>query len=247
MVGHVGPAEAADPAEAAGPVGRRIFFGMVGLGVAGIVFGSKARRAIGAALGPVTENDPTGLTALLPTTGRFRFYSVVGFSPEPPASGYRLRVDGLVEDNLELDLAQLGGMPQVELVRDFQCVTGWRVENVAWKGVLVRELLESAGVDDRATHVVFHSFDGVYTESLDIDQARRDDVIVALEMLGAPLSRDHGGPARLYVAPMYGYKSLKWLERIEIVDQAEEGYWEARGYDTDAWIGGSNGRDDEPV
>ncbi|MBV6508830.1 MAG: Sulfoxide reductase catalytic subunit YedY [Acidimicrobiales bacterium] len=235
------------PAEAVSPVGRRVFVGMIGLGVAGIVFGSKVRSAIGSALSPVTESDPTGLTALLPTTGRFRFYSVVGFSPEPPADGYRLRVDGLVEEQLELDLGELGRMRQVELVKDFQCVTGWRVEDVPWKGVLVRDLLESAGVIDGATHVVFHSFDGVYTESLDLDQARRDDVIVALEMLGAAVSRDHGGPARLYVAPMYGYKSLKWLGRIEVVEQAAEGYWEARGYDTDAWIGGSNGRDDEPV
>jgi DMSO/TMAO reductase YedYZ molybdopterin-dependent catalytic subunit len=49
------------------------------------------------------------------------------------------------------------------------------------------------------------------------------------------------------VAPMYGYKSLKWLERIEVVNELDPGYWEERGYDVDAWIGKSNGRDDEPV
>jgi DMSO/TMAO reductase YedYZ molybdopterin-dependent catalytic subunit len=52
---------------------------------------------------------------------------------------------------------------------------------------------------------------------------------------------------RLYVAPMYGYKSLKWLETIEVVNKVIPGYWEERGYDVDGWVGKSNGRDDQPV
>jgi DMSO/TMAO reductase YedYZ molybdopterin-dependent catalytic subunit len=66
-------------------------------------------------------------------------------------------------------------------------------------------------------------------------------------MHGKPVTRAHGGPARLYVAPMYGYKSCKWLSAVEVTERVEPGYWERRGYDTDAWIGRSNGRDDEPV
>ena len=105
-----------------------------------------------------------------------------------------------------------------------------------------------SGVRSGATHVRFWSFDGVYTETLTLDQARRDDVLVAHSMFGAPVTKDHGGPVRLYVAPMYGYKSLKWLERIELVAGPDPvGYWEERGYDVEAWIGESNGRDDAPV
>jgi DMSO/TMAO reductase YedYZ molybdopterin-dependent catalytic subunit len=52
---------------------------------------------------------------------------------------------------------------------------------------------------------------------------------------------------RLYVAPMYGYKSCKWLDRIEVVDAVEPGYWEQQGYDVDGWVGHSNGRDDTPT
>ena len=52
---------------------------------------------------------------------------------------------------------------------------------------------------------------------------------------------------RLYVAPMYGYKSLKWLGGIELTASVQPGYWEVRGYDTDAWVGGSNGRNDAPT
>ena len=72
-----------------------------------------------------------------------------------------------------------------------------------------------------ATHVRFHSFDGIYTETLTMEQALRDDVLVAHQMLGHDVTSEHGGPVRLYVAPMYGYKSLKWLERIEVADELD--------------------------
>ena len=80
-----------------------------------------------------------------------------------------------------------------------------------------------------------------------MEQALRDDVLVASSMYGKPITREHGGPVRLYVAPMYGYKSLKWMSGIEVVDEVIPGYWEVRGYDIDAWVGASNGRSDEPI
>jgi DMSO/TMAO reductase YedYZ molybdopterin-dependent catalytic subunit len=130
-------------------------------------------------------------------------------------------------------------------------VTGWRVEDVPWVGVKLADLLDDVGAEPGASHVRFWSFDGAYTETLTMDQARRDDVMVAHHMLGAPVTRDHGGPVRLYVAPMYGYKSIKWLERIEVDRSLDEptdpGYWENRGYDVDAWVGESNQRDDTPT
>jgi DMSO/TMAO reductase YedYZ molybdopterin-dependent catalytic subunit len=86
------------------------------------------------------------------------------------------------------------------------------------------------------------SFDGTYTESLTLDQARLPDCIVALKMLGGDVSHNHGGPVRLYVAPMYGYKSIKWLSGIDVTDHVIEGYWEHRGYDVDGFVGSSNGR-----
>jgi DMSO/TMAO reductase YedYZ molybdopterin-dependent catalytic subunit len=135
-------------------------------------------------------------------------------------------------------------MPVTRVARDFQCVTGWRVPDVQWAGVRLLDLLDRAGVQSDATAVRFVSFDGAYTESLTLEQARRDDVLVAYELEGQLLSSQHGGPARLYVAPMYGYKSCKWLREIELTARVEPGYWEQRGYDVDAWVGRSNGRDD---
>jgi DMSO/TMAO reductase YedYZ molybdopterin-dependent catalytic subunit len=229
------------------PIGRRVVLGMLGLGALGIAFGDQVQTSVERFLRPLTENDPTGLTAFVPTAGRFRIYSVVGHLPKRTESEYRLKVDGLVDRPLELTLDELRSRPQTHLVRDFQCVVGWRVADVPWRGVKVSLLLDEAGVQPSATHLRFSSFDGVYYESLTLDQARRDDVLVAHEMQGGPVTREHGGPVRLYVAPMYGYKSLKWLERIELVNELDPGYWEERGYDVDAWIGRSNGRDDEPV
>jgi DMSO/TMAO reductase YedYZ molybdopterin-dependent catalytic subunit len=234
------------------PVGRRALLGMLGLGAAGIVWGAQAQSGLERLLRPITQNDRTGLASLLPTGGRFRIYTVTGSLPERSPEAYRLTVDGHVDRPTTLDLADLRDrLPQTSLTRDFQCVTGWRVEDVRWLGVRLAAVLDEAGVRAGATHVRFWSFDGVYTETLTMDQARRDDVLVAHGMLGAPVTREHGGPVRLYVAPMYGYKSLKWLDRIEVATALDEptdpGYWERRGYDTDAWVGRSNRRGDAPT
>ena len=93
----------------------------------------------------------------------------------------------------------------------------------------------------------FPSFYGVYTESLTMDQARLPDVIIAYQMLGAPVTRPHGGPVRLYIPEMYGYKSIKWLSKISVTAVEDGGYWEQYGYDLNAWIGRSNGLKTAPV
>jgi DMSO/TMAO reductase YedYZ molybdopterin-dependent catalytic subunit len=231
------------------PVGRRVVLGMLGLGTAGVLFGSRAADALSRLLAPVTAADPTGLSSLVPAAGGFRIYSVVGFLPKKADADYRLRVTGLVDRPVTLTLADLESMTPTSLTKDFQCVTGWRVRDVPWVGVQLSEVLAAAGVQPAARAVRFHSFDNVYTETLTLTQARRPDVLVAYTMQDRRIPARHGGPVRLYVAPMYGYKSLKWLDEIEVVaDRADDpGYWEVRGYDTDAWIGRSNGRDDAPV
>jgi DMSO/TMAO reductase YedYZ molybdopterin-dependent catalytic subunit len=234
------------------PVGRRALLGMFGLGAAGILWGAKAQSGLDRLLRPITLNDQTGLSSFLPSSGRFRIYSVTGSLPSRSAEAYRLTVDGHVDRPATLTLADVRDrLPQTELTRDFQCVTGWRVEDVAWKGVRLADLLDEVGARPDATHVRFWSFDGAYTETLTMGQARRDDVLVAHRMLGKPVTREHGGPVRLYVAPMYGYKSLKWLDRVEVTTALDEptdpGYWERLGYDVDAWVGGSNARNDDPT
>jgi DMSO/TMAO reductase YedYZ molybdopterin-dependent catalytic subunit len=228
------------------PIGRRVFLGLLGLGAVGVATGAAVQGWLERSVGPIVGRDPTGLLALLPI-GRFRFYTVTGEFPVRSRAEYRLAVDGLVDAPLDLSFADLTAMRSVRVTRDFQCVTGWRVPDVSWTGIRLRDLLDEAGVHPDAGAVRFVSFDGAYTESLTLSQARRSDVLVAYELDDEPLSSDHGGPARLYVAPMYGYKSLKWLRRIELTEQVEPGYWERRGYDINGWVGRSNNRDDAPT
>jgi len=228
-------------------VGRRVVLGMLGLGVAGVLGGARAQGGVERLLSGVENKDRLGLTSLLPAAGGFRYYSVTGGSPRRSAATYRLVLGGLVERPRTLSLADLQAMPSTSLTRDFQCVTGWRVADVPWQGVLLRDLLDAVRVRPEARALRLRSFDGAYTESLTIEQARRDDVLVALRMQGRAVTRAHGGPVRLYAAPMYGYKSIKWLSSIEATRSVVPGFWERRGYDVDAWIGRSNGRDDPGV
>ncbi len=225
------------------PVGRRVFFGILGVGAVGVLWGAKAQDWLEKAVAPLVAKDGTGLSAFLPI-GRFRIYTVTGDLPSKSHSEYSLKVGGLVDSPFTLTYEALRALPPTKMTKDFQCVTGWRVHEVKWQGVLLGDLLDRAGVKARAKAIRFKSFDGTYTESLTLSQARRKDVIVAYQMEGGDISAEHGGPVRLYVAPMYGYKSIKWLDTIELTDQVEPGYWEHYGYDVDGWVGRSNGRDD---
>ncbi|MEW1772350.1 molybdopterin-dependent oxidoreductase [Streptomyces sp. NPDC086777] len=229
------------------PVGRRVFLGTIGLGALGLVTAPVLQRMTETVLGAFSGKDPTGLTGLLPNGGGFRYYSVTGSVPDKTAANYQLKIDGLVDKPRTYTLADLRALPQTRLVKDVQCVTGWRVPDTPFEGVRLSHLLDLAGVRDSAKAIHFTCFDGAYTESLTLDQARRSDVLVALRMQNKEITHDHGGPVRLYVAPMYFYKSAKWLSGITVTDKVEPGYWEHLGYDVDAWVGRSNGRDDDPT
>ncbi|MFG2131156.1 molybdopterin-dependent oxidoreductase [Streptomyces sp. NPDC048751] len=235
------------PEERGKPVGRRIFLGTVGLGVLGVATAPTLQRGLEAFLGSAADKDPTGLTGLLPNGGGFRYYSVAASVPHKNADSYRLKVDGLVDRPATYTLAELKALPQTRMVKDVQCVTGWRVRGTPFEGVRLSVLLDAAGVRAKAGAVRFTCFDGTYSESLTLAQARRADVLVALRMQDKDLGHDHGGPVRLYVAPMYFYKSAKWLSGITVTEDVRPGYWEEHGYDVDAWVGRSNGRDDDPT
>ncbi|WP_329393859.1 molybdopterin-dependent oxidoreductase [Streptomyces lydicus] len=229
------------------PVGRRVVLGMLAAGAAGVAAAPFLQRAWDDTLGAAAQQDPTGLSGLLPGGGGFRYYSVTGPVPDRDERTYRLTVDGLVRHRAAYRLADLRALPQTRVVRDVQCVTGWRVPHTPFEGVRLSALLDAAGVRPEAKAVRFTCFDGAYSESLTLEQARRHDVLVALRMQDAPLAHAHGGPVRLYVAPMYFYKSAKWLSGITVTDHVLPGYWENLGYDVDAWVGRSNGRDDAPT
>ena len=229
------------------PVGRRVILGGAGLAALGVVAGPSVVNTI------ATFGDPPAASVADPgaSVGEFRIYTVTHGYPDMPIADYRLRVTGLAESPRTLSFTDLAALPQTSMTKDFQCVTGWRVTNVPWSGVLLRDLVDAVQPKANATALRFTSFDGVYTESLTLEQAQRDDILIATSMFGEPLKPEHGAPVRLMVAPMYGYKSLKWLDGIEVTAEVIPGYWESismwTAYAVDAWVGKSNGRTDDPV
>ncbi|WP_225847476.1 molybdopterin-dependent oxidoreductase [Streptomyces sp. HPF1205] len=225
------------------PVGRRAMLGMLGLGVAGLAAAPPLQRGWDAFLAKASQADPTGLSGLLPNPGGFRYYSVVGSVPHKDETDYTLRISGLVDRPMTLRLADLRAMPQTRVVHDVQCTDGWRVPNTPFTGVRLSDLLDAVGVRPRGRALRFTCFDGAYSENLTLDQARRPDMLVALQMQDKPISHAHGGPVRLYAAPMYFYKSAKWLSGISVTDTVVPGYWEERGYDIDGWLDGADKND----
>jgi DMSO/TMAO reductase YedYZ molybdopterin-dependent catalytic subunit len=211
-----------------------VFLGIAGLGALGIAFGNSVQNFLSNELG-------SGFGGLLPWGDRFRIYSITGTYPQISRDEYRLSVSGLVDRPTVLTVDDLEAMPATSFTKAFQCVTGWRVPNVPWVGVKLSDILAHVGVQTSAVAVSFDSYDGADTESLTLDQAQLPDVIVAYSMLNAPITTEHGGPVRLYVAPMFGYKSLKWLSGIRVVDQVEPGFWEQNGYPVNGWLDGSTG------
>ena len=111
-----------------------------------------------------------------------------------------------------------------------------------WSGVRFADLLAQVKPLRGARAMRFVSAERPYEDSLTLAQALAPDAMLAFGMDHEPLSRPHGAPARVVIPQMYGYKGVKWLDRIEFVDAQPEGYWEGLGYDQDAWVGDSNGR-----
>ncbi|MEO2256662.1 molybdopterin-dependent oxidoreductase [Paenibacillus amylolyticus] len=199
------------------------------------------------------ENDPNRMVPLpqpLPASsppigggadGRFRVYTVTPI-PSFSNANWSFRIDGLVERAQVWNWEQFVKLARTVQVSDFHCVTGWSVYKNTWEGISLAQLLKQAGVKPEAHSVKFYSGDGVYTDAITMDQAQMEDIMVAVMHDGKPIPADLGGPVRLVIPQMYAYKSVKWLNRIELIDSEHIGYWEERGYDKDAWLTGASQR-----
>jgi DMSO/TMAO reductase YedYZ molybdopterin-dependent catalytic subunit len=223
-----------DQGPAGRPVGRRIVLAMLGLGAAGVAVGPAVQRGLSGVRSALSRVAPS----TVPDARGFRYFSIVGSVPRKDATTYRLAVGGLVDRPATYTLDQLAALPQTTVVHDAVCTDGWQVDDVPFTGVRLGDLLDAAGVQGKGTAVRFTCFDGAYSESLTLEQARRADVLVALRMFDEPVPHDSGGPVRLFVAPMYFYKSAKWLSGIEVTEEVEQGYWEDYGYPVDGWLPG---------
>jgi DMSO/TMAO reductase YedYZ molybdopterin-dependent catalytic subunit len=149
---------------------------------------------------------------------------------------YRLQVNGLVEKPLNLTYEEITGLPQTSKVVDLNCVEGWSF-TAKWTGVRIADLFEEAGAMENVTTVIFYSEDG-YSTSLDKDYLLENDIILAYRLNDVTLPPDRGFPLQLVAEGKYGYKWAKWIERIELSDSSYRGYWEKRGYNNRADVGG---------
>jgi len=227
-----------DPTPDGRLLGRRAFFGVVGLGVSGLVWGDQVARLVAKS----TAVLPAPVRSVVPLGEGWRIYAVNPPFPHFDPATWRLTIDGLVERPQHLTQAELLALPAARQVSDFHCVTGWSVRGVEWRGVRFDDLLAGAGVSPRATALTFVSAEEPYVDTLTLEQLRdAPDAMLALEMDGQPLTRDHGAPARVVMPKMYGYKGVKWVRKIIVTDKVTDGYWEQRGYDRDAYVGHSNG------
>lgn len=224
------------------PYGRRTFLAVTLGGLSSLWWGQSAWSAAASALSPLTGLLPEGLDEALPSpSSGWRIYNVNPPMPRFDPERWRLRIDGLVERPVTVTYDQVRALPRAEQTSDFHCVTGWSVLDVAWAGVRLESLFELARPLASANAVGFVSREHPYADTLTLEQALLPDVLLAYEMDGKPLSRPHGAPVRVIIPRMYGYKGVKWLNRIVLLPEALDGYWEQRGYDRDAWVGGSNG------
>jgi DMSO/TMAO reductase YedYZ molybdopterin-dependent catalytic subunit len=235
---HDHPAQSPRENTGARRLGRTGFLGLVGAGVATLFFGDEISRVTSAVTKPFA--DITGLSRIVPSGG-WRIYTVAATMPTFDRRTWRLRLDGLVKQPMELSYDQLLALPKAEQVSTFHCVTGWIVNDVTWGGVRFRDLLTHAQPLPNAHAAHFVSAEVPYDDFLTLGDLALPDVMLAYEMDGKPLPREHGAPVRVVIPDMYGYKNVKWVNQITLVPRQEMGYWEQRGYDVNAWVGRSNG------
>ena len=216
--------------------------GLAGAGVAGLAAAAVlARRyglvppdhgglyGVGETLTYATQRLLMSHHSLAREFDRSKISKVIPVDGDPPRKGvypgllandfreWRLTVDGMVAHPLSLSLGDLKSFPPRTQITHQACEEGWSFI-AEWSGVPLSEVLREAGVSSRAQYVAFFSFDADWWDSLDMPEAWHPQTLLAYAMNGADLPAPHGAPLRLKVPRQLGYKNLKYLSRITVVD-----------------------------
>lgn len=162
------------------------------------------------------------------------FYKMRKFPTPIPAvpANWRLVIDGLVGSPVTLSLDDLLALPRTDVMLTRQCISnpvgGSLISTALMSGVTLGDILTRVGARPDATEVVFYGRDG-YTEKVAVDYGRAHGLIT-YAMNGVMLPEVHGAPARIEMPGLYGFKSLKWLDRIEVIEGRHVAIWEAQGW-----------------
>jgi DMSO/TMAO reductase YedYZ molybdopterin-dependent catalytic subunit len=240
--GFLQAAVAVSAIAAAGGVTRQAFGGSAAASQRADIMLPKPATAA-SALGGGTSLDIPGISPFLTSNQKFYRVDTALQVPDVPVEGYTLRIHGMVDKEIELSFEDLLKRRMVERRITLTCVSnpvgGKYVGNASWLGVLVRELLEEAGVQDGADAVKTTSADNmtIGTPLSALTDPDRD-AMIAVGMNGEPLPLTHGFPVRMVVPGLYGYVSAtKWLVDIEVTRFADfKAYWSTRGYSVKAPI-----------
>ncbi len=163
-----------------------------------------------------------------------------GFDPNVDVSRWHLEVGGLVGKAVTMSYDQLKAMPAVSRPHTLECISndvgGDLISNAHWRGIRLRDVLNTAGgVGAKTIQIAFRCADG-YTESIPIAEALNSDTLLVYEINGKPLPAKHGFPLRLLVPGHFGMKNPKWITKIEAVDYDFQGYWERSGWSQKAVV-----------
>ncbi len=151
--------------------------------------------------------------------------SVPRFDPEK----WDFRIYGLVDETKKFTWQEFNQLPRSKSQSDFHCVTRWSRFDNTWEGVRFHDVLKIAQVKPEAKFVLVHAEQG-YTANIPLADLQHDNVLFATHHDGQPLTADHGYPLRLIVPHLYGWKSVKWVRGIELLERDGPGFWEQNGY-----------------
>jgi DMSO/TMAO reductase YedYZ molybdopterin-dependent catalytic subunit len=158
-------------------------------------------------------------------------------TPAIATDDWTFTVEGLVERPSTWTWDEMHALPTSTYEGPIHCVTTWSKFGMAFTGVSVDVLLDSAGPEPAASHVMAFAHTG-YTTNLPLADVTGGKAWVAWEVDGRPLPAEHGGPARLLVPHLYFWKSAKWVAGLTVLDHDEPGFWERNGYHDrgDPWL-----------
>ena len=128
---------------------------------------------------------------------------------------WRLRVDGLVAQRLDLSVSAVEALGTQARAADFVCEEGWMVPDQQWEGVAVAAILERAGVQPEARFLKVYA--GNFTVLLPLEEALTGGALLARCLNGTPLTPEHGAPLRLVAPGRACFYSVKWVDRLEVL------------------------------
>jgi DMSO/TMAO reductase YedYZ molybdopterin-dependent catalytic subunit len=152
-----------------------------------------------------------------------------GGMPTIDIQTYVLSVGGRVEKEYQFSWQEILAMPKSRVNCRLTSVSGWSVR-ADWEGIRWGDFLKQISVYNEANHVQFSTVGGGYTTVVSCKDLEHPRVLLAYGVKGDPIEPEYGGPLRMVIPNLWGYKSCKWLEKIDFISQMKGGYWEDRGY-----------------